>query len=53
VSNREETDFERLLEEARAEGHRAALELKQLCADVNAEHLFAAVFAHLVLGRRV
>jgi hypothetical protein len=49
VSNREETDFERLLEEARAEGHRAALELKQLCADVNAEHLFAAVFAHLVL----
>lgn len=39
-----------MLAEARADAERAALELKQLCREVNAEHLFAAVFAHLVLA---
>ncbi len=39
-----------MLKQARADGERAALELKQLFTEVNAEHLFAAVFAHLVLA---
>ncbi len=48
--SRVQPDFEAALGEAKAEGTRAALELKQLCTDVSADDLFAAVFAHLVLA---
>jgi hypothetical protein len=50
MSERKEPDFASLLAEARAEGTRAARELQRLASEVNAEDLFAAVFAHLVLA---
>jgi hypothetical protein len=50
MSRLEPPDFTAMLEQTRAARTRAELDLKQLCTEVNAEHLFAAVFAHLVLA---
>src|SRR5258708_3924704 len=49
MPEREKPDFGAMLEQARADGARAALELQELSSEVSAASLFAALFADLVL----